>query len=214
MWLGLSEQWWMQLWSGVIGASVAAGISVLVALIVVNKTNSHQRHLADIALASQKESDRQALEQQRSALQLQLEEQRKDAASERRLALRTQVLAAAQHATHTHRDGLDAIHSAMRDVHEACIKWRLEASDPALNKELMAWPTFLYLLSSDVFMAIQKGDKDAESVAFERLAAATGTLTYVATAWPASLDEAAVVKSLRRTRLASDGEPDKVVGNG
>lgn len=46
MWIELSEQWWQQLLSGTVGAAVSAGVSVVVALLVVSRSNEHHERVA------------------------------------------------------------------------------------------------------------------------------------------------------------------------
>ncbi|MET1152804.1 hypothetical protein [Arthrobacter sp.] len=179
MWLGISEQWWMQIWSGVIGASVAAIVSVFVALLVVNKTNAHQSDLAETARDQQRERDDRALEVQRAGMQEQLAEQRQEAGRLRMIEVRADVASAAYRMADAAAEGWVEIAQATPALERAVTRWRTESDDPDLIEELAEWPGFLRILASEHSLAINSRDPAARVASFDCLNNAVSTLAVV-----------------------------------
>ncbi|MDQ0923094.1 hypothetical protein QF038_001602 [Pseudarthrobacter sp. W1I19] len=160
MFWGLSETWWMQLWSGVVGASIAAGVSIYVALIVVQRTNAHQSVLSGRALAEQRKRDAEALEEQRArdatalevqraALKEQLDEQREETARLRMMDIRADVVADANHILDMALQNMEAVERAIPPLSRSITRWRIESTDKDLVDELMNWPPFVGWLARD-----------------------------------------------------------------
>lgn len=160
MFWGLSEAWWMQIWSGVIGAAITAGISIFVAIIVVKRTNSHQSILSNRALAEQRKGDAEALEEQRArdaaaldvqraALQEQLEQQRAETARLRMMDVRADIVADANHVLDSALQNMDAVDRAIPPLSRSITRWRIESTDKELVDELMHWPRFVGWLARD-----------------------------------------------------------------
>lgn len=174
---GLSEAWWMQIWSGVLGATVAAGVSVLVALIVVRRTNAHQSVIAGRALAEQRKRDAESLSEQRSrdaaALELQrqafkeeVDMQRAETDRLRMMDIRADVVADATHVMDSALLNKDAIEAAIPPLSRSITRWRIESDDEDLVDELMNWPRFIGVLAKKY--RIQADSKAATAEEKER----------------------------------------------
>ncbi|MDD7834994.1 hypothetical protein [Paenarthrobacter sp. AB444] len=156
MW-GIGQEGWLQLWSGFIGSVTGAIAATLVALLVLRRTNRHQRALAEDAAKKQAELAEKQLSEQRSSLEAQLRqqqeglnrqlrEQRLEARRERERAAMAVIVsgltglrAGAKHPDFDHRPHLDR-------VTEGIHRWRLEiGTSGVLGEELGAWPGFLWL---------------------------------------------------------------------
>jgi predicted MarR family transcription regulator len=180
MWLGISEDWWMQIWSGVIGAGVAAGVSIVVAFLVVAKTNAHQSILAETARKLQRERDDKALEIQRDGMQKQLNEQRQEADRLRMMDIRADVISAAAHMVEVANVDLKAIEAAAPHLGKALTRWRVETEDEALVEELSNWPALIRILAMEHALALRDSDPAASVASFDNLNDAVSLLTVVA----------------------------------
>lgn len=234
MFWGVSEAWWMQIWSGVLGASVAAGISILVALIVVKKTNEHQSVLSnralseqrkrdDKALAEQRARDEAALEVQREALREQMEHQRAETARLRMMDIRADVVADANHITDAAMLSREAVDQAMPALSRSITRWRIESPDEDLVDELMQWPRFIGLLARQyrLAMELKHVSEKERDLAFSRLNNAVSLLSVVGIHLPRDdrIPPEAVHRVLRHMREAIEkgGSGDSVplpTGNG
>jgi hypothetical protein len=176
---GISEQWWMQIWSGVIGACVAAIVSVVVALLVVNRTNAHQTSLAATAREEQRELNDKALEVQRAGFREQLAEQRKESSRLRMMEIRADVVSAAANVTEAGSQSPDAIAQASRLLERAITRWRIESEDKDLIAELMHWPNHIRFLAGDYHVSLKDSDA-ARMVSFDKFNEAVSLLSIVA----------------------------------
>ncbi|MGO4235896.1 hypothetical protein [Pseudarthrobacter sp. YAF2] len=189
MFWGISEAWWMQIWSGVIGAIVAAVVSVAVALIVVGKTNAHQSVIAGramaeqrmrdaSALAQQRLRDAEALELQRAALREQLDLQRSETSRLRLMDIRADVVSATSGLIDAARESSGAVNAATRPLEHAINRWRVESEDDSLVEELMYWPGFLRRLALEYALSLKQ--KKDEEASFDRLGHAVSMLSVMA----------------------------------
>lgn len=208
MWWGLSAEWWMQLWSGVIGTIAAAVISVFVALLVVNRTNAHQSALSAHALKQQKERDDKALEVQRAALQEQLNEQRREASRLRMMDIRTDVNVATANLVDASYAGPDAIDRALEDVRRGFTRWRIESEDEVLIAELMWWPDFLAILARERYVAKVQGDAASRKATWNRLNNAVSMMSVVSVHLPRPnyVPPEKAHEMLRETRAKANAE--------
>lgn len=181
MFWGLSEAWWMQIWSGVLGATVAAGVSVLVALIVVRRTNAHQSVIAGRALAEQRKRDAAALELQRKAFQEQIDMQRAETDRLRMMDIRAEVVADANHVMDAALLNREAIEAAIPPLSRSITRWRIESDDENLVDELMNWPRFIGVLARTyrVNKELESVSEEEEERSFDQLNSAVSLLAVV-----------------------------------
>lgn len=170
----------MQIWSGVIGAGVSAGVSVVVALLVVTRTNAHQSTLAETARKLQRERDDEALEIQRAGMQERLDEQRQEADRLRMMDIRADVISAAAHMVEVASVDLQAVEAAAPHLGKALTRWRVETEDAALVEELSYWPAHIRLLAMEHVIARHESEPAARVATFDNLNDAVSLLTVVA----------------------------------
>lgn len=212
MFWGISEAWWMQIWSGVLGASVAAGVSIFVALIVVQKTNKHQSVLAGRALAEQRKRDAEALAEQRvrdaatmdvqrMAFKEQLDLQRAETERLRMMDIRADVVADANHIVDAAMQSREAIEEAMPALSRSITRWRIESTDDELGDELMHWPRFVGMLARNYRLNkdLSNVTEDERDLSFQRLNSAVSLLSVVGIHLPR--DERIPPKSVHRVLL-------------
>lgn len=198
---GIEESVWVQLWSGTVGAIVSAGMAALVAVMVLTRSNTHQRKLAAEALAHQK-----ALGEQ------QLAEQRAEAARVREQAAIAEVIIAAEQFMHVSRESTEELTRHLVVFQSAVARWRVELGPGSpLTGELMNWITVLFVAACDRH-AIDPDDKEKTAAAFDTLARAITSFSTLALGWAAAdqpLKEALLTRSARwRSELEVNVEPD------
>jgi hypothetical protein len=167
------EIWLLQLWSGTIGAFVAAVMGGLVALLVVRLTTNHQERLA----------------------REQLEAQRYETSRRAENALIADLIVAAQDMLNAlpDRDGLEL---ARRRMAAGIVAWKLEASNKDLFTVLPAWP---HRLLNAGQMSVDS-DIQEERIEFHRkLRERVGIFCKALEAWPAAdaTRRAEIIESLR-----------------
>lgn len=227
MFWGISEAWWMQIWSGVLGATVAAGVSVIVALIVVQKTNAHQSVLSGRALAEQRKRDNEALEEQRvrdaaalevqrKAFKEQLDLQRAETARLRMMDIRADVVADANHITDSALQNMEAVERAIPALSRSITRWRIESPDDDLVDELLHWPRFVGMLARHYRVATDRKNVPLkeQDAAFTQLNNAVSLLSVVGIHLPREdrVPPKAVHRVLRQMRevIENGGTGDSV----
>lgn len=152
--LGLTESWWQELFSGALGALIGAGVAAI-AIIVTIRT---QRQLFAIEraevytatlLADRKrkaELDRQ-LRAQRDDVMGQLAMQAAEASKEREIAAMADLVAGADQMRKKFVRGLPVIEDTLFDMQAAGQRWSLEIKDKALSREIQEWPDFIGFLA-------------------------------------------------------------------
>lgn len=193
------------------GASVAAGVSIVVALLIVKKTNAHQSVLSDRALAEQRKRDAEALEVQRVAFQEQLEQQRAETSRLRFMDIRADVVADASHVVDAAIKSMEKVDASLPALTKSIARWRIESSDPKLKNELKHWPNLIGTLAK-AFRDLEDSESatlDQRNQAFLSLSGAAGSLSSVAVNIPNDRelprDEVQTVLSELRKSLENRG---------
>ncbi|WP_104174857.1 hypothetical protein [Arthrobacter sp. Y81] len=174
MFWGLNGDQWLQLWSGTVGAFVAAVIGGVVALVVVNLANRHQSRISAH----------------------QLRQQAADVSRSRE----NQVIADLVVACHDMRAAVlvsDAeLEAVRRRMHACLVTGKLESSDPTPFKVIMGWPHWIMNAGNNA----RQSPKSEQRVKWHSdFLERVGKFARAVEAWPnATPDErTAIVEELR-----------------
>lgn len=182
--LGLTESWWQELFSGTLGALVGATVAAI-AIIVTIRT---QRQLFAIERSEVYTATLLADRKRKAELELQLRAQREDvmrqlavqaaeASKEREIAAMADLVAGADQMRKKFVRGLPVIEDTLFDLQAAGQRWSLEIQDKALSREIQEWPEFIGFLAihaftlQDSFVEKIKKDLDANKESLVDVAA-------------------------------------------
>lgn len=122
------ETWLLYMWSGVFASAVGGAVAAGVAMYVLRKTNKHQADLA-----------KTQLRQQKIALDLQLQEQRKEATKVREIAAIADLLAVVTDLHLAQRETPESFMIAVGRLHSAGIRWRIDLEHEGMDRAFRDW---------------------------------------------------------------------------
>lgn len=133
---GIDEGVWIQLWSGVLGAGVSAGVAALVAIFVLRRSNKHQQLLIEQQLATQRASEVRSREKSAMA----------------------EILSSTHGFLRAMNEGNDAIAFQSAEFMTNVFRWSLEAADGQQSADSRASTTLRMFgnLLSDTASGVRK----------------------------------------------------------
>ena len=118
--------------------------------------------------------------QQKAGLELQLKDQRDEAAKARRHAAMGDLVAAVERGLNRYRS-LQSIEECFEDVWSALGRWSIEADDQPLMQELTHWPNLLYTTLREA--RIEQANDSPHPAPHERMITATSAIITTVTRW-------------------------------
>ena len=139
---------WISVWAGALGAIPAAVLSAAVAawvaVTVLNRSNKHQKKIAEEAAKEQARLSAIQLEEQKQLSGRQLAEQRKEAAEVRRNQVMADLVSAANGFELVADKATDAIDAQRALFLTHAHRWTIETQDTKNGVELMLWANLLW----------------------------------------------------------------------
>lgn len=187
---GIEEGVWVQLWSGAVGAIFSAAAAAAVAVMVLARSNAHQRKLAS-----------EALEHQKILGEQQLAEQKAEAARVREQAAIAEVIITAERFIPISRGSLNDVNDHLVVFQSAVARWRVELGvGSPLTDELLKWTTLHFVAARNRAAARSHGENEQADIAFGHLSKAVTSLSTLALGWARAdqpLKDAILIRSAK-----------------
>ena len=192
MFWGIDRDMWITLWAGAVGGIPAAVLAALVAMAVLRRSNRKQQELVE----------------------LQLKQQRREAALVREKAAIADLISSAMGLVPASRESPEAIHRVMSVFRSAAVRWQLELGSGEMRRELHRWESLLFGAAFNHNTELKRGHWGDSDKAFQIINQLTSALSSVAMNWH-ELDEsslAGLIADSRKIRLSAARDLEEMTG--
>lgn len=182
--IGDQEMWLLQLWSGTIGAAVAAVLAAIVTVVTLMCSTRHGEKLAREARSHANKLAEAQLKEAKSAREEQVREQRGEAAKSRQFSAIADLVAALE--GYERENDEDSYSDEYRRVlRSAVARWQLDLDSEVMKNEIGQWPWLLWQLAGEAHKEPSNRDHEAQ----RRFAYSCAELAEAAMEWPSASAE-------------------------